>query len=73
MFDIRPLLFSPILELWVLAAHLILPASAIDGYVRDSNDKPLKYRLSVLPGQNRRRASQLMILTLYLVMASQFS
>lgn len=39
------LLFTPLLELWVLFAHLILPATEIDGYVRDDKGKPLKYRL----------------------------
>lgn len=39
------LLFSPLLELWVLIAHLVLPATEIDGYVRDDKDKPLRYRL----------------------------
>lgn len=45
MFDAGGLLFSPILELWVLIAHLVLPASDVEGYVRDSKGKPLRYRL----------------------------
>lgn len=39
------LLFSPLLELGVLIAHLVLPAREIDGYVRDAKGKPLRYRL----------------------------
>lgn len=40
-----PLLVSPLVELAVLALHLILPAQEIDGYVRDPKGKPLRYRL----------------------------
>lgn len=40
-----PLLVSPLVELGVLALHLILPAHEIDGYVRDPKGKPLRYRL----------------------------
>lgn len=40
-----PLLVSPLIELGVLALHLILPAQEIDGYVRDAKGKPLRYRL----------------------------
>lgn len=45
MVDTGGLLASPLLELWVLAAHLALPASEVEGYVRDAKDKSLKYRL----------------------------
>lgn len=40
-----PLLVSPLIELGVLALHLLLPAQEIDGYVRDDKGKPLRYRL----------------------------
>ncbi|KAJ4423362.1 hypothetical protein N0V82_001965 [Gnomoniopsis sp. IMI 355080] len=49
MFEVGALLISPLLELWVLIAHLVLPASNVDGYVRDSKGKPLKYRLNGIP------------------------
>lgn len=39
------LLAAPLLELWVLVAHLVLPARNVEGYVRDAKGKPLKYRL----------------------------
>lgn len=45
MAAISALVTSPLLELWVLVAHLVLPASNVDGYVRDSKGKPLRYRL----------------------------
>lgn len=45
MVGVGPLLVSPLIELVVLALHLILPAQEIDGYVRDTKGKPLRYRL----------------------------
>lgn len=45
MVGVGPCLASPLIELGVLALHLILPAQQIDGYVRDSKGKPLRYRL----------------------------
>lgn len=45
MMSTGALLVSPLLELWVLVAHLALPAHEIDGYVRDAKGKPLRYRL----------------------------
>ncbi|KAF3765527.1 hypothetical protein M406DRAFT_329428 [Cryphonectria parasitica EP155] len=46
MLDTKALLFSPLLELFILIAHLALPAREVEGYVRDAKDKPLKYRLN---------------------------
>ncbi|KAI3392181.1 hypothetical protein diail_6099 [Diaporthe ilicicola] len=43
------LLVSPLVELGVLALHLVLPAREIDGYVRDTKGKPLRYRLNGVP------------------------
>lgn len=45
MIDVGGLSFSPLLEIWVLIAHLTLPASDVTGYVHDSKGKPLRYRL----------------------------
>lgn len=45
MAGVGPLLVSPLIELGVLALHLVLPAQEIDGYVRDSKGKPLRYQL----------------------------
>lgn len=45
MVDAGALLATPLLELWVLAAHLVLPASNTPGYVCDAKGKPLQYRL----------------------------
>ncbi|CAN8104575.1 unnamed protein product [Discula destructiva] len=46
MVDAGALVASPLLELGVLAAHLFLPASIVEGYVKDSKNKALKYRLN---------------------------
>lgn len=38
-------LVPALIELWVLALHLALPAHDIAGYVKDNKGKPLRYRL----------------------------
>lgn len=38
-------LVPPLIEAFVLALHLVLPAHAVDGYVKDAEGKPLRYRL----------------------------
>ncbi|PSR97338.1 ergosterol biosynthesis ERG4/ERG24 family-domain-containing protein [Coniella lustricola] len=48
-----PLLFTSLLELAILTAHIILPARTTDGYVRDDKGKPLKYRLQKRPPRPR--------------------
>lgn len=34
-----------LIELWVFLLHIALPAHDVDGYVKDSKGKPLRYRL----------------------------
>lgn len=41
-------LAPPLIELWVLVLHLILPARDVDGYAKDAQGKPLRYRLCAL-------------------------
>lgn len=42
---LAPFLFTPLLDLFILTAHIILPAQTVDGYIQDDKGKPLKYRL----------------------------
>ncbi|KAL1865894.1 hypothetical protein Daus18300_007006 [Diaporthe australafricana] len=49
MVETGALLVSTLIELGVLALHVILPAQEIDGYVRDTKGKPLRYRLNGIP------------------------
>ena len=36
----------------VLALHRLLPAREVDGYVRDAEGRPLRYRLNGLLGKS---------------------
>jgi protein-S-isoprenylcysteine O-methyltransferase Ste14 len=41
-------LWPVVIYAWVLGLHLLVPARWVDGYVRDANGKPLRYRLNGL-------------------------